>query len=314
MTISQKTTRAPSNPARRAVPVVAAMLVCLLSVVGVGASVTPVGAAGTGDDYPTNLKNAAKDALIDPWLFYNRECVSFVAWRLNQQGGTPTAPWSFQNNMTGPNGVAVHFGNGYEWLAAAKKGGWTVDHTPTVGAVAYWGPYEGGASSLGHVAIVASVNADKTANIEEYNYGVSGAYHQRSSVTATWYLHIQDQGTPTDQQRTDSIRRLYLAYFLRQPDASGLAYWFGVSKAGKRLPWISSAFAGSSEFINRYGALDSGGFVDLIYENVLGRAADASGRAYWVNVLDSGTTRGAVMIGFSESSEFVRKTGTVSPA
>ena len=34
---------------------------------------------GAGDDYPSNLKSAAKDALVDPWNFYNRECTSFVA-------------------------------------------------------------------------------------------------------------------------------------------------------------------------------------------------------------------------------------------
>jgi surface antigen len=35
------------------------------------------------DDYPANLKSAAQDSLVDPWGFYNRECTSFVAWRLN---------------------------------------------------------------------------------------------------------------------------------------------------------------------------------------------------------------------------------------
>ena len=32
-----------------------------------------------GDDYPATYKNLGKDAVIDEWGFYNRECVSFVA-------------------------------------------------------------------------------------------------------------------------------------------------------------------------------------------------------------------------------------------
>lgn len=39
------------------------------------------------DDYPAKLKNARQDALVDPWLFYNRQCTSFVAWRLNNDNG-----------------------------------------------------------------------------------------------------------------------------------------------------------------------------------------------------------------------------------
>ena len=55
-------------------------------------------------------------------------------------------------------------------------------------------------------------------------------------------------------------------------------------------------------------------FVDLVYRNVLARPPDPAGRAHWAGGLDSGRlTRGGVMIGFSESAEFVRKTGTTPP-
>ena len=33
----------------------------------------PARALAGVDDYPANLKNAAQDALVDPWRFYNRE-------------------------------------------------------------------------------------------------------------------------------------------------------------------------------------------------------------------------------------------------
>ncbi|NHA67340.1 cell wall-binding repeat-containing protein [Phycicoccus flavus] len=154
-------------------------------------------AAGTGDDYPAALRTAAKDSLVDPWRFYNRECVSFVAWRLNQQGGTTSAPWSFSNFMTGPNGTSVQFGNAYQWLDAARKGGWTYDRTPRVGAVAYWDVGQASATSLGHVAVVTEVNADGTVDIEEYNWSTRGGYGQRSNVRAPYYLHIRDEDPVT---------------------------------------------------------------------------------------------------------------------
>ena len=68
---------------------------------------------------------------------------------------------------------------------------------------------------------------------------------------------------------------------------------------------ISQAFAGSPEFIGTYGSLNNSQFVTLVYQNVLGRAPDAAGLAYWVGQLDGAfMTRGQVMVGFSESPEY----------
>ena len=67
----------------------------------------------------------------------------------------------------------------------------------------------------------------------------------------------------------------------------------------------SDAFAGSVEFQQRYGALSNGEFVNLIYQNILGRAPEPDGYNFWKGKLDSDqSTRGQVMIGFSESEEY----------
>lgn len=47
---------------------------------------------------------------------------------------------------------------------------------------------------------------------------------------------------------------------------------------------------------------------------MLDRSPDAEGRAFWLGRMQTGMTRGAVMIGFSESAEYVATTGTVRPA
>lgn len=107
--------------------------------------------------------------------------------------------------------------------------------------------------------------------------------------------------------------RLYRAYFLRDPDPAGFGHWQAQRAAGVSLNDISAAFAGSNEFVNGYGHLSNEQFVDLVYQNVLGRAADAAGRSYWSTQLAGGVSRGRVMTGFSESSEFVVQTGTTPP-
>ena len=110
-------------------------------------------------------------------------------------------------------------------------------------------------------------------------------------------------------QRQSPVIRLFQAYFLRLPDKSGLAYWTNKSRIGTRLAAISLQFSRSSEFTRRYGTLTNRAFVEQIYLNVLGRPGDAAGIKSWTAKLDAKTkNRGEVMVGFSESSEYVRKT------
>ena len=107
---------------------------------------------------------------------------------------------------------------------------------------------------------------------------------------------------------TASVTRLYLAYFLRQPDAAGLVFWIDrCNRNISSLVDISDAFAGSPEFEQRYGALDNVTFVTLLYHNVLDRDPDAGGLKASVDFLGRGVHRGEVMLGFSESPEFIVK-------
>ncbi|MDD2714220.1 MAG: DUF4214 domain-containing protein, partial [Simplicispira sp.] len=107
---------------------------------------------------------------------------------------------------------------------------------------------------------------------------------------------------------------LYTAYFRRLPDYPGLMYWFNSmypsSGTGNSLGQVSQAFAQSGEFVATYGPLDNTGFVTRVYQNVLGRAPDAGGYAYWVGQLAAGMSRGELMIGFSESTENQQATAT----
>jgi hypothetical protein len=112
--------------------------------------------------------------------------------------------------------------------------------------------------------------------------------------------------SPEFEGRVAPTVRLYYAYFLRAPDIAGLKFWARQLETGSSTLAVSNEFAKSAEFQNTYGALSDTGFVQLVYRNVLGRDADVGGLEYWLGEMASGTSRGAVMLGFSESVENIR--------
>jgi 2',3'-cyclic-nucleotide 2'-phosphodiesterase (5'-nucleotidase family) len=103
-------------------------------------------------------------------------------------------------------------------------------------------------------------------------------------------------------ESADAIGRLYDAAFDRAADGSGFAHWLEQDDA-LTVTDIAARFIDSAEFNNLHGELTDGEFVDLMYANVLDRAADDAGRAYWVGELEEGAAEAVVMVGFTESEE-----------
>ena len=121
-------------------------------------------------------------------------------------------------------------------------------------------------------------------------------------------LVVALRGATDATTNVDPTVRLYSAYLGRVPDAGGLNYWLNRRRAGWTLSKISSNFAGSAEFIRKYGSMTNRKFVENIYANVLQRAGDPAGIDYWTKKLDAKkASRGQVMINFSESNEYKNK-------
>lgn len=105
------------------------------------------------------------------------------------------------------------------------------------------------------------------------------------------------------------VYRLYQATLGREPDTAGHQRWTEeIAFNGSDVVDVAQGFVGSPEFLARFGGLDDLDFVELLYDNVLGRAADAGGLARWAGDLASGTTRAEVVLGFSDSAEFTNTT------
>lgn len=110
------------------------------------------------------------------------------------------------------------------------------------------------------------------------------------------------------QTGAGGISRLYLGALDRLPDNSGLNYWVEQFQQGKTLTQIATDFVNSTEFGSRFESRSLDGFVDRLYQNVLGRQADADGKTFWVQQLEKGQPKGNVLIAFIESAEYKQAT------
>lgn len=120
---------------------------------------------------------------------------------------------------------------------------------------------------------------------------------------------VTDGSDKTDLPIAGQIYRMYEAAFAREPGAAGFLGWYGALESGNQeLVDIANRFVTGREFTKTYGEVEDVEFIELLYQNVLGRASDAGGRDAWLNFLADGATRAQVIVGFSESGEFVRKT------
>lgn len=114
-----------------------------------------------------------------------------------------------------------------------------------------------------------------------------------NSGTTMAQVDQQIVNSPFVTKNVDPVIALYQAAFGRVPDAAGLKAEVQAVEAGLPLAPTSatstnslvSSFANSPEFMAKYGVTaispSSQALVYLLYQNVLGRAPDAAGLAYW---------------------------------
>lgn len=107
----------------------------------------------------------------------------------------------------------------------------------------------------------------------------------------------------SDEWAGVQIDGLYRKILGRPADADGRAYWLGRVRAGFHIEDIAAYFYGGPEYFARSGSTNVG-YVERLYLDLLGRPADASGRNYWVDLLNRGVlTRSAVAENYYASIE-----------
>lgn len=120
-----------------------------------------------GDGYPYC---GEQDSYGDPWNLYNRECVSYAAWRISEGYGRKVYPFNW-------SGTA--HGSAFDWINRAPngeyyaKGAWRVSDPQPGDAVVL--PIVPGFSPIGHVMVVESANGDWV-RVSQYNFFGTGEY------------------------------------------------------------------------------------------------------------------------------------------
>lgn len=112
--------------------------------------------------YPAEYANPPLDSVVDRWGMYNRECVSYTAWKVHQKNGY----------MPYWGGV----GNANEWPRNADNAGITRSSVPKVGSVGIiYSVYPG--DPYGHAVWVEYVDGDSVV-VSQYNWGNPGSYSE----------------------------------------------------------------------------------------------------------------------------------------
>lgn len=108
-----------------------------------------------GGGYPASLCNAPIDSTVDQWDLYNRECVSYAAWAMTNDGATVP---SFDGD-----------GNATDWPSYLAARGYAVDNNPAGSAVVAIAPASliGG---VGHAMVVDYTEPDGWIHVSQYNW------------------------------------------------------------------------------------------------------------------------------------------------
>ncbi|MES3154314.1 DUF4214 domain-containing protein [Sphingomonas faeni] len=125
------------------------------------------------------------------------------------------------------------------------------------------------------------------------------------TLTSIEHITFRDGEFSTDPDSVGAlITRLYDTVLDRGPDGIGLDYWVDqVEDHGTSLFSVVDTFASDATFQSATGSLSNGAFVDYIYQQALGRAADDAGRTFWTGQLDGGLSRSGFLFDISESAE-----------
>ncbi len=104
---------------------------------------------------------------------------------------------------------------------------------------------------------------------------------------------------------TRYVTDLYRSALGRNPDGAGLDFWVAALVGGVPAHEVAAAiYAGDEYFAAAGHTVDA--WIDRLYRDLLGRAADDPGRAYWRDQIDAGVGRTAVATAVRDSAESLR--------
>jgi hypothetical protein len=101
------------------------------------------------------------------------------------------------------------------------------------------------------------------------------------------------------------VDQFYTTFLHHSADSAGAMYWVNAMLNGASEESVMVGFLTSPEYQASHS--DDTTFVQGLYSDVLGRAADAAGQSFWVQALAGGMSRTAVAQSFLTSAEADRR-------
>ena len=137
-------------------------------------------------------------------------------------------------------------------------------------------------------------------SIDVYDKAGNDTY-QSFDANQYWFEFYGPDEEPSGVE--EFVTRCYNIILGREPDASGMKTWLTELNSGRKAASeIIDRFVNSNEF--KAKAYNNGEAVDILYQAMLGRNADAAGKDNWVKKLENGQTLAHVINGFCFSKEF----------
>jgi len=94
------------------------------------------------------------------------------------------------------------------------------------------------------------------------------------------------------QAQITAVQQLYVSYLGRAADSAGLAFWSNAISTGTAtVASVATGLTLANEYKTAYAGLTNDALVDKVYTNVLGRPADAAGKAFWVASFANGSVK-----------------------
>ncbi len=128
-------------------------------------------------------------------------------------------------------------------------------------------------------------------------------------------LKFNDQNITIESRvELKTLAGLYESVLGRQADVSGFDFWGNVEHASTNLGAIVVGLMESTEGVARVGVLngDAGHDIDILYKAIFERAADASGKAFWVEQMTKGASLEDVANNMAHSAEIVGQQQSVT--
>jgi surface antigen len=201
--------------------VISASVVFLMMLISLGTAlaVAPAGGEGGHSFNPFQfVSNLVKSSSSNPSLVAQQAATATAVTQGGNNNYNPPPPGPYYGGGGGGGGLnrfafgqctywanmryhaltgfwVPWLGNAYQWYYGAKASGWVVSSTPKVPSIMVLQPYVQGASWLGHVAIVESINKDGSVYTSNYNWYNGGGwdilsyytFHPGSGVSFLWH-------------------------------------------------------------------------------------------------------------------------------